>query len=191
MPKAEDLIDELLAGGHRQPIDPKANYRTRRVGLFEETAAMLKRLRDDQRFLHFLEARGVDEWAGYDDAVRDWRAGEVAKMESTMPLGEAALAGIRANGLAWKHNVKLGDLTIKLADEDALKIGDVAALRDQIVERVRALVERTRNDREMKLAVNSAIDDLAACADDPDEVKKALGHLYDQFDYFRVCVLDR
>jgi hypothetical protein len=38
------LIEELRADSHRQPVDPKANYRTRRVGLFEEAADTLATL---------------------------------------------------------------------------------------------------------------------------------------------------
>lgn len=41
MPKLCALIDELQSSDHREPVDPKAIYRTRRVGLFEEAAIAL------------------------------------------------------------------------------------------------------------------------------------------------------
>lgn len=40
----EAIIDELLAEVHLPPVDPKASYRTRRVGLFEEAASALAAL---------------------------------------------------------------------------------------------------------------------------------------------------
>jgi hypothetical protein len=40
------LVEELLAPAHKTPIDPTTNYRTRRVGLFEEAAAEILRLEE-------------------------------------------------------------------------------------------------------------------------------------------------
>jgi hypothetical protein len=38
------LVEELRSSEHRQPINPKAVYRTRDVALFEEAANALERL---------------------------------------------------------------------------------------------------------------------------------------------------
>lgn len=47
--EVEALVAELLSPVHRSPVDPKAVYRTRRVGLFEETAAVLTTLLAEYR----------------------------------------------------------------------------------------------------------------------------------------------
>jgi len=57
------LTDELLSPDHRKPVDPKAVYRTRRVGLFEEAADKIEGLTADLRnAVEVAYRRGATDW---------------------------------------------------------------------------------------------------------------------------------
>lgn len=43
-PSAAALVGDLRSTSHREPVNPKANYRTRDVQLFEDAAACIERL---------------------------------------------------------------------------------------------------------------------------------------------------
>lgn len=106
-----------------------------------------------------------------------------------MPMSEAALAGIAKHGLYWRGELNLGGQPARLADVESLKVGDCAAIRDEIVRRCRTFVNVIGPQTEQGIVISDAVDDLEMCDDDPDELRLALGELYDEFDFYRVCVV--
>lgn len=109
-----------------------------------------------------------------------------------MPLSEACLAGIRANGHRWKHTIGLGQwpaLLGKLNDQRDVGADDAEVERCalKIVALVRAFVDRRDWAKETDLA--RLADDLEMVADcGLAEVNEAMGELYDSFDYWRILV---
>jgi len=109
-----------------------------------------------------------------------------------MAMSAAALEGIKANGPRWKAEINLLGQPKRLANPDALVVGDCEAIRDSIVRSVRRFLEgpaRTKLAEEDLIVIGMAIDDFEMCDDDPDELKAELNALYDRFDYARVCVV--
>ena len=104
----------------------------------------------------------------------------------------AAIEGVKAYGLAWKASINLRGQTERLADEDSLKIGDCLVIRDSIARSVREFLN-SRAARVLDMigrdAIAGSIDGLEQCGDDPDELREALQWLYDQFDFFRICMV--
>lgn len=105
----------------------------------------------------------------------------------------AALEGISVFGLAWRSTLNLRGQPARLGNEDALKVGDAAAIRDSIVVDIRNWLKMPATRRALsldeRLAIEPTVDELADAEDDIDSVKEVLGLLYDQFDYLRVCVV--
>lgn len=60
------LINELRSDRHREPVDPKAVYRTRRIGLFKEAADRLELL---EWSVEWLIAQAKDERLTLDERV--------------------------------------------------------------------------------------------------------------------------
>lgn len=107
-------------------------------------------------------------------------------------MSASALEGIKVNGLAWRAEINLLGQTSRLGDEDALKVGDCLQIRDTIVRQVQAFVDGQQGrklERLERLVLASVVEDISVCPDDPDELKKDLTRLFDQFDYMRVCVV--
>lgn len=102
-----------------------------------------------------------------------------------------ALAGIEVNGLRWRFEIRLSDLSDRLGDEDDLKIGDCGTIRDAYVERIRRFLtsSRCKLTEDEKLLLEAKVDDLEMCDDDLDEVRYALTELYDVFDFQRICAV--
>lgn len=109
-----------------------------------------------------------------------------------MPMSSAAIAGISANGHRWKAEINMRGQVSRLGDEDSLKVGDVAAIRDSVIDRVKRFLASPASkflDADDKYSFENALDDLEMCDDDIDEVRGALNELYDLFDYHRICVV--
>jgi hypothetical protein len=107
-------------------------------------------------------------------------------------MNEMALHGIREYGLKWRAEISFHGQPARLADEDNLKVGDVAVIRDAIVRDVRNFLEGRASralDQEARDKLAEVVEEVEMCDDDPHEVKRALNDLYDQFDFYRVCVL--
>lgn len=110
-----------------------------------------------------------------------------------MPMSAAAMSGIQVHGHRWRLEISFNGQPARLSDEDSLKVGDCADIRDHIVATVRKWLEM-RHVQEVlgaddRSALEAAVDDLDMSDDDPDELKHALNELYDQFDFYRVCVV--
>jgi hypothetical protein len=104
----------------------------------------------------------------------------------------AALAGIQAYGLKWRFEISLHGQPQRLGQEDDLKVGDAAAIRDSIVRDLRGFLAgagRNLPEHEGRTAIENLIDDLDMCDDDPDDLKAVLTELYDEFDLRRICVV--
>lgn len=101
----------------------------------------------------------------------------------------AALDGIEAFGHRWRFSIHLSDQTSRLADEDALRVGDAEAIGQTIGRRLAAWVAETpKLDDDMRYRFGEHAEELGDIEDDLDEVRYALNRLYDDFDFFRVCV---
>jgi hypothetical protein len=109
-----------------------------------------------------------------------------------MAMSEACLAGIKANGLRWKHRIRLGQwpaLLGKLNDQGDAVADDAEVERYamKIVELVRAFVRRNAWAQETDL--DRRADELEMVADcGLGEVNFAMNELYDSFDYWRILV---
>ena len=100
----------------------------------------------------------------------------------------AALEGISRHGLRWRYEIKMRDLTSRLGDED-IKVGDGERIMAEIGRRLSAFVSRharTLTENEAYTLTNHA-EELPEVADDLDEIRAALNHLYDDFDFIRIC----
>lgn len=102
----------------------------------------------------------------------------------------AAIAGIQENGLRWKYEIKVRDLSEQLGKEDDLKVGDVARIRDSYVIRLRRFTASAKRltDYE-KSRLEMCANDLDECDDDIEQVRDALNDLYDCFDFFRIVTV--
>lgn len=106
-----------------------------------------------------------------------------------MAITASALEGIKDNGLRWRYQVRVGDLSNRLCREDDLKVGDVAAIRDEYVKRVRAFMGVSKLSQADKDAIELVLSDLEDVDDDIDAVRYCLDALYDCFDYMRICAV--
>ncbi len=109
-----------------------------------------------------------------------------------MPISSAAIAGIKQYGPGWRLHINLGGQPERLGQSDKLKVGDCAAIRDDIVRRLREFrkLPSTLKVLDVDDIFNfaSIAEDLEECDDDPDELRAELNELYDEFDFQRVCV---
>lgn len=106
-----------------------------------------------------------------------------------MPISEAALAGIGTNGHRWKHKLRLSDQTSRLGEPDNLTTEDLEGIRDTVVKRVRDFIDRKGIETDMGQWLSGKIDDLELADADVEELRASLNDLYDEFDYWRVCIL--
>jgi hypothetical protein len=93
-----------------------------------------------------------------------------------MPIGPAALAGIEDNGLHWKREIDFAGQPGRLGEEDALQVGDCAAIRDRIVKIGRAWAQRLPQG-DLRDETETALDELEMCDDDIDEVRHGMSDL--------------
>lgn len=107
-----------------------------------------------------------------------------------MPANAHTIAGIRDNGLHWRYTIKLSDLCEALGDDNAV-VGAYAAIRDDIVHRVRTFLEspRCQLTADERFVLEGAVDDVCLVDDDLDELRFVLNRLYDVFDYQRICAV--
>lgn len=105
-----------------------------------------------------------------------------------MPISAAALEGIAANGHRWKGEINLGGQPARLANPDKLVLGDCLKIRNEIVRRCEVFIQ-TMGVNLATLALADKVDQLKECEDDPDDLRIALGELYDVFDFHRICVV--
>lgn len=111
-----------------------------------------------------------------------------------MPISEAAMGGIRANGHRWRHRINLGQWPAMLgklndAEEAGVEVdeNEVERVTLEIVEAVRRCV--AKSDWAAETDLGSRADDLEMVADcGLEEVNCAMNELYDSFDYWRVLV---
>lgn len=106
-----------------------------------------------------------------------------------MPISAAAMSGIQANGHRWKHELRLSDQTNKLGEPDDLTVGDLEGIRDEIVRRVRVFIDRKGPETDMGHWLAGVIVDFEMVDGEVQELRNYLNDLYDEFDYWRVCVL--
>lgn len=106
-----------------------------------------------------------------------------------MPTSAAAIEGIKDNGLRWRHEVRLSDLSDRLGREDDLKVGDVASIQEQYVTRVRRFMMTAKLTPGEKAALELVLSDLEDVDDDIDAIRFVLNELYDCFDYVRICAV--
>lgn len=109
-----------------------------------------------------------------------------------MPMSEAAILGIVAHGSGWRHELRLKAVIDKIADfDETTPREEISAVRDEIVAGVRTWLQRFNKPEhnEMRNEIDTANYDLEMVDESIDEVRYALGVLYDQFDYYRVVVL--
>lgn len=115
-----------------------------------------------------------------------------------MPTTQAALDGIRVNGLRWKFNLRglirpeteaLGKINDLDSDGYTCDDADVERHAKTIVDKLRQWVEKTTLLSDMaKLDLRHHIDNLDEVADcGIEEVNDAMNRIYDDFDYYRIC----
>jgi hypothetical protein len=116
-----------------------------------------------------------------------------------MPTSQAALDGIRVNGLRWKFYLRglirpeteaLGKINDLDADGYAYDDADVERHAKAIVRKMKAWV----GDNMLRLGDEACrsladrleyLDDYADCG--IEEVNDAMNRIYDDFDYYRIC----
>lgn len=108
-----------------------------------------------------------------------------------MVMSAAAMEGVQDFGLPWKHQIKLADITKKLADQDNLVVGDCKRYAGQLAERITVFLRSTPLPGDARTQLMVVADDLEHCPDDPDELNLTLETLYDRLDYYRICMVDR
>ena len=100
----------------------------------------------------------------------------------------AALDGIQRFGNGWRYSIRLSDQTSRLGDDD-LRVGDAEKIANEVGRRVKAWVNATpKLDDDERYRFTEHAEELADIEDDLDEVRYALNRLYDDFDFYRVCV---
>lgn len=107
-----------------------------------------------------------------------------------MPMSEAALAGISANGHKWRYELSLSGLTTQIGDMDeATSEEDIRTCVTAIVERVRRFLKKPGIDPAMIYTIEIAVEGLEMADTDLEEARAAMGYLYDEFDFYRICVI--
>lgn len=108
-----------------------------------------------------------------------------------MPMSEAAMSGISANGLRWKFNISFSTLTAKVGEweEGVTPTGEIEKIRNAIVERVKVFLHHRSMGEDMRYDIEDAVEQLEMVDPEVEEIRFALNRLYDQFDYHRVCVI--
>jgi hypothetical protein len=106
-----------------------------------------------------------------------------------LPISEAAIAGIGANGHGWRRQIKLADLTNQLGGEPHLTAEAIESIRDRVVARCRTFLDTLPAGDAERDDVEKAVDDLEMVDSDLEEVRGALSVLYDQFDYWRIVAV--
>ena len=109
-----------------------------------------------------------------------------------MPMSEAAMAGITANGHRWKFEISFNGAMSKVGDwqEGVTWAEEIEIVRQAIVKRVRAFLNhRPSLDDDMRYDLETAVEDLEMVDPEVEEIRHCLTTLYDHFDYYRVCVV--
>lgn len=113
-----------------------------------------------------------------------------------MPMSQAAMDGIAANGHRWKlritglkpHTETLGKANNANNDGEAYDHTATEAAAQGIVKIVRAFAE-TVEDENLKRDLLNDADNLEANEDcDIEDINWAMNSLYDTFDFYRVLV---
>ncbi|USM11509.1 hypothetical protein vBCbaSRXM_64 [Citromicrobium phage vB_CbaS-RXM] len=120
-----------------------------------------------------------------------------------MPTSDAALAGIKHNGLRWKHHLhglikpeteKLGAFNDRLDGDDdheqlVVSRAESEPVVEEIIRKVRVWCEKTKSlPEDARRDIESKVDDLECVSDcDMGEINFAMNYLYDEFDYWRIC----
>jgi hypothetical protein len=105
---------------------------------------------------------------------------------------QAAIDGTRDNGLSWRARIGLAGHTSRLAQPENLTEDDLSEIRDAIARRVRAFLaspEMNKLHAGARGYLEEDVETLEDCAPDVDELRAALSDLYDEFDYWRICVV--
>lgn len=116
-----------------------------------------------------------------------------------MPITQAAMDGINANGHRWQHRITLAPYTAMLGklndrngDGDTPTREEIEPVVENIVAKVRSFAEaRLRRDDNDQIGrdLASRADDLECVSDcEIEEVNHAMNELYDSFDFWRVLV---
>lgn len=113
-----------------------------------------------------------------------------------MPLSGADLAGIHEFGHRWCFEISLRgqtDVMAKMTEETPEAEVETCAMA--IVHTVMSWLSvqgmRPRPDDNMIASVTNAVEQLEFAADcGIEEVREALSVLYDQFDFYRICVVN-
>jgi hypothetical protein len=115
-----------------------------------------------------------------------------------MPLSQAAMDGITANGHGWKHHISLGGqteimgkMTEGTPEQEGTPDAEVEACARAIVGHVRTFAIRIAADHSdlatWLLHEAEQLEEVADCG--LDEVRHAMSSLYDEFDFQRICVV--
>lgn len=112
-----------------------------------------------------------------------------------MPASEACFDGIKAHGLRWRHELRLGvwpgalgRLNDLANDGQPVDDAEVERVTLKIVAAVRAAVDRYEWAK--KTDLDHRADELECVADcGLGEVNYAMGELYDSCDYWRILIV--
>jgi hypothetical protein len=103
---------------------------------------------------------------------------------------EAAIAGISAHGLRWRHRISLAGRADAIGEMDeSTPESEINDARTAIVSRVKNFIIGFPENSDMRVSVEDKLDDLETVDAELEEVRFALGELYDAFDYYRIVVV--
>lgn len=108
-----------------------------------------------------------------------------------MPMSQAAMSGMRAFGRGWRFQVSFSGLAEQIGDweEGVTPVSEIEDTRRVIIDRTKAVLKNTKATADMIDDIERALDDLEMVDPEVCEIRGALNELYDQFDYYRVCVV--